>query len=271
VLSPEELRSARASNPFAHYTSKTIIDAMWNAARRLGFKGGIAVETSAGVGNFLGLVPEDIEGRTHFIAVERDSISARIAKLLYPRSTVLESPFERVPLADGEATLVIGNPPFSDISLNFRHKPEVARMSMHNQFILAGLDALRPGGVQIVVVSRYLMDAQDSHAREKMAAKADLIAAVRLPDTAFKENARTEVVTDILVFERRTASDQERIEEAIKARHSRPETNKTLSLINLLPLPLEPLATFDDTQRVSNLSLVGASRTPRVKGNDPYS
>ncbi len=246
MLSPEELRSARASNPFAHYTSKTIIDAMWNAARRLGFKGGIAVETSAGVGNFLGLVPEDIEGRTHFIAVERDSISARIAKLLYPRSTVLESPFERVPLADGEATLVIGNPPFSDISLNFRHKPEVARMSMHNQFILAGLDALRPGGVQIVVVSRYLMDAQDSHAREKMAAKADLIAAVRL-------------------------SDQERIEEAIKARHSRPETNKTLSLINLLPLPLEPLATFDDTQRVSNLSLVGASRTPRVKGNDPYS
>lgn len=220
ALNREELRQARSSTQYAHYTSKTVIDAMWSAVKQFGFRGGIAVETSAGVGNFLGLIPEELAGQTKFVAVEKDSVSARIAKLLYPQETVLNSPFENVPLPDGEASLVIGNPPFSSHSLSFKNKPELTGLSMHNQFILAGLDALRPGGIQVVVVSRYLMDAQDPSAREKMAAKAKLLGAIRLPDTAFKENARTEVVTDILFFQRRTAAEETEARTAIEDANS---------------------------------------------------
>lgn len=208
-MTKEELRAARSSTQYAHYTSRTVIDAMWDAVKQMGFNGGIAIETSAGVGNFIGLVPDDITGSTRFVAIEKDGISARIAQMLYPQETVLHAPFEAVPLPDGEATLVIGNPPFSKQSLMFQNKPELTGLSMHNQFLLAGLDALRPGGIQAVVVSRYVMDAQDTKAREMMAVKASLIGAVRLPDTAFRENARTDVVTDILFFQRRTKAEED--------------------------------------------------------------
>lgn len=208
LLTKDELTAARRSTRNAHYTSRTVVDAMWGAAKHLGFKGGLSLELSAGTGNFLGLVPEDIAGNTRFLAVEFDSLTARIAKALYPQETVLHSGLHKVPLPDGEAVLNIGNPPFGSESLRFQYKPELAGLSIHNQFFLAGLDALRPGGLQIMVVSRYLMDAQESRSREMIGTKAKLLGAIRLPDTAFKENARTEVVTDILFLQRRTAEEE---------------------------------------------------------------
>lgn len=218
LLSPEELRQARESTQNAHYTSKTVVDAMWKAARQLGFDGGLALETSAGTGNFIGLVPRDIAGRTRFIAIEKDGLTARIAKALYPQETVLHAGLEQVPLSDGEAVLNIGNPPFGKVSLPFSSKPELKGMSIHNQFFLAGIDAVRPGGLHIAVVSRYMLDAQDASAREKLATKAKLLGAIRLPDTAFKENARTEVVTDIVLLQRHTPAEESEMRKAFEAR-----------------------------------------------------
>jgi hypothetical protein len=134
-----------------------------------------------------------------------------------------------VPIPDGEAVLNIGNPPFGGESLLWQYKPEYRGASIHNQFFLAGVDALQPGGLRIAVVSHYLLDAEDPGVREQLAQKARLIGAIRLPDTAFKENARTEVVTDIVILQRLTPSEQEAVEEAFNARHdrnARPEDRK---------------------------------------------
>lgn len=201
LLTPKELAAARSSTRNAHYTSEPIIRGMWDAVRRLGYRGGLALESSAGVGNFLGLAPQDITSR--FIAVEYDAITAGIAKALYPQDTVLHSGFQKVPLADQAFDLAIGNPPFGNESLNFQFKPELRGKSIHNQFFLASLDALKTDGILAMVVSRYLLDAKDSSARLALAKKADLIGAIRLPDTAFKENARTEVVTDIIFLKKK--------------------------------------------------------------------
>ncbi|MCA1458106.1 hypothetical protein I6F35_33775 [Bradyrhizobium sp. BRP22] len=215
LLTKDELTAARRSTRNAHYTSRTVVDAMWEAARHLGFKGGLALELSSGTGNFLGLVPEEIAGNTRFIAVEFDSVTARIAKALYPQDTVLHSGLHKLPLPSGEAVLNIGNPPFGAESLRFQYQPELNGLSIHNQFFLAGLDALQPGGLQILVVSRYLMDAQDTKAREMIATKAKFLGAIRLPDTAFKENARTDVVTDIVFLQRHTPAEGEATAEEI--------------------------------------------------------
>jgi len=221
LFTPEELRAARASTRNAHYTSKAVIDAMWKAAQRLGFHGGLTFELSAGVGNFLGLVPENVAGRTKFIAIERDSLTSRMTKLLYPQETVLNAGTQEVPIPDGEAALNIGNPPFGSESLLWQYKPEYKGASIHNQFVLAGVDALQPGGLHIVVVSHYLLDAQDPGVREQLAQKAKLIGAIRLPDTAFKENARTEVVTDIVILQRLTPSEEVAMEDAFNVRNDR--------------------------------------------------
>jgi N12 class adenine-specific DNA methylase len=215
LLTPQEARTARGSTRNAHYTSQDVVGAVWQAVERLGFTGGLVLEPSAGVGNFIGLMPREARGNSHVLAVEYDSLTARIAKLLYPRATVLHSPFQKVPLPDGAFDLAIGNPPFGTEKLNFLHKPELNGRSIHNQFFLASLDALKPGGVQAMVVSRYLMDKAGTEDRLELARRADLAGAIRLPDTAFKENARTEVVTDILFLRRRTPEDQARIEEAV--------------------------------------------------------
>ena len=225
MLTPAELRAARRSTRNAHYTSQTVVEAMWDAVRRLGYKGGLVLESSMGTGNFVGLMPQDVRGGSHVIGVEYDSLTSRIAGALYPQATVLHSGFQKVPLTDGEFDLNIGNPPFGSESLRFQFKPTINGYSIHNQFFLAGMDALRPGGIQAMVVSRYLMDAQDQTARMAMAKKVKLLGAVRLPDTAFKENARTEVVTDILFFQRLTAEEEKQMTGAFDAATGKPEKN----------------------------------------------
>lgn len=207
LLTNKELTAARRSTRNAHYTSEAIVTGMWDAVKRLGFKGGLTLESSMGSGNFLGLIPQDLTGDTKFIGVEYDSLTARIAALLYPQATVLHSGFQKVPLPDGEFDLNIGNPPFGNEGLRFQFKPAVNGMSIHNQFFLAGMDALKPGGVQAMVVSRFLLDAKDKTARTAMAKKAKLLGAIRLPQSAFEENARTVVVTDILFFQKLTEGE----------------------------------------------------------------
>lgn len=221
LLTPDELAAARRTTRNAHYTSETIVRGMWDAVRRLGFRGGMVFESSMGTGNFLGLVPQDIGGKAHFVGVEYDSLTSRIAQALYPQATVLHSGLQKVPLPDGEFDLNIGNPPFGSESLRFQFKPELNSLSIHNQFFLAGLDALKPGGVQALVVSRYLLDAKDSTARKRIFTKAKLLGAIRLPDTAFKENARTDVVTDILFLQRRTPESEAAAREMVELNERR--------------------------------------------------
>ncbi|MBP0484681.1 PLxRFG domain-containing protein [Sagittula salina] len=216
ILEPMELRAARNSVKAAHYTSETVVNGLWKIAERVGFSGGAVLEPSAGVGNFLGLMPEGLRGKSRVMAVEYDSITARIAKLLYPDATVFHSGFQNVPLPQGRFALAIGNPPFGTDSLYFQHLPEVNRRSIHNQFFLASLRALEPGAPLAMVVSRYLMDAKDISSRVALARLGTLEGAIRLPSSAFQENARTEVVTDILVFRRHTA-DEAAVEAAIVA------------------------------------------------------
>lgn len=224
LLTDEEYRQARRSTPNAHYTSETVVKAMWRAAERLGFKGGLALETSMGTGNFIGLMPESAAAK--FIGIEYDSVTARIAAALYPASAVYHTGFHKVPLPDNTFALAIGNPPFGKNSLRFQYRPELAGVSIHNQFFRAAMDAVRPGGLQIMVVSRYLMDAKDGTSRRALAHDADLVAAIRLPDTAFKENARTEVVTDIIILKKLGGEAAKERADAFAATTEKPERER---------------------------------------------
>lgn len=230
LLTPSEYALARRSTLDSHYTSKTVVDAMWAAARRLGYQGGLALESSMGAGNFIGLMPEQLAGNTKFVGVEYDSLTARIATLLYPQETVLNAGFQNVPLPDGSFDLAIGNPPFGEQSLRFQFKPELNGHSIHNQFFLASIDAVKPGGLQVQVVSRYLLDKQDKSSRVALAKRAKLLGAIRLPDTAFKENARTSVVTDIVVLQRLTEAEEAQMAAAFDAANAPPAKNREAEL-----------------------------------------
>ncbi len=221
LLTDAELKAARRSTRNAHYTSETIVRGMWSAAERLGFKGGMVLEPSSGTGNFLGMAPKSIAAK--FLGVEFDSLTARIAQALYPQATILHSGFQKVALPDNVVDMAIGNPPFGSESLRFQFKPELNGASIHNQFFRASMDAVKPGGLQIMVVSRYLMDAQDNSTRAALARQAKLLGVIRLPDTAFKENARTEVVTDIVFLQKLTAVEQAEMNAAFEAKRSKPE------------------------------------------------
>lgn len=207
LLTPPELRAARNSTAAAHYTSPTVVKAVWRAVERLGFAGGAVLEPSVGTGNFLGFMPEAARGKSDVFAVEYDSLTARIAQALYPNMDVVHSGFQDVPLPSNQFALAIGNPPFGADKLNFRYNQAVNGKTIHNQFFLASLDGVREGGLMAMVVSHNLMDSLDREARLALAAKGEFMGAIRLPDTAFKENARTEVVTDIIFLKKREVGD----------------------------------------------------------------
>lgn len=207
ILTPDELESANRSVLDAHYTSKDVVSAMWSAAKHLGFSGGVVLEPSVGIGNFLGLAPADLRENARFLGVELDSLTGRMVKALYPQAIIHAGiGFEDAPIGNGIAQLAIGNPPFGPQGLYFDKssgKQHLNGQSIHNQFFMGSSDALAPGGLQIMVVSRYLMDKEDNSARAYLAKHMRLLGAVRLPDTAFQENANTEVVTDILFLQKR--------------------------------------------------------------------
>ena len=216
LMTPRELRRARNSTAAAHYTSPTVVKAIWQAAKRLGFNGGSVLEPSVGTGNFFGFMPEDMRGGAKLFGAELDDLTARIAQKLYPAADILNTGFEKLPLPKNHFALAIGNPPFGKDKLTFRSNPEANGHAIHNQFFLASLDGVRPGGLFSMVVSHNLMDQLDKSARLKMAEKAEFLGAIRLPETTFKENARTQVVTDI-IFLRKREEDRSQYPSNIKA------------------------------------------------------
>ena len=209
LLTPQELRRARNSTTAAHYTSPTVVKAIWQAVDRLGFAGGSVLEPSVGVGNFIGFMPEAARGKSNVFAVEYDSLTARIAQKLYPQADIVQAGFQDVPLPENQFALAIGNPPFGSEKLFFRFNPAVNGKTIHNQFFLNSMRGVRPGGLLAMVVSHNLMDALDNSARLDLARQGKFLGAIRLPDTAFKENARTEVVTDVIFLRKHEAGDEE--------------------------------------------------------------
>lgn len=203
LLSPDDYAAARRSTQDAHYTSEAVIRGIYQGLSRLGLGTGEPLrilEPSAGIGNFIGLCPELFNAK--FLAVELDPTTSAIAKYLYPKALHINNGFQHT---NSKATIfdaVVGNPPFGNQSLYDPDFPELRKFSVHNYFLAKSISLLREGGVAAFVVSRYFMDAVDSSAREHIAGQADLLGAIRLPETAFRQNALTDVTTDIVFFQR---------------------------------------------------------------------
>ena len=204
LLTPEELASARATTLNAHYTSATIIRAMYAGLERFGFTGGRILEPACGLGHFLGLMPEGLRSRSTFTGIEIDSLTVRLAKALYPEVDVRHSPFETAKLADESFDVAVSNVPFGDYRPFDRRFP---RFLIHDYFFAATLAKVRPGGLVAFVTSRGTLDKQDGQLREFVAGQADLLGAIRLPNDAFKRNANTEVTTDIVFLRKRFAGE----------------------------------------------------------------
>ena len=200
LLTPEEYAAARGSTLNAHYTSPTVIKAIYEAVGRMGFETGNILEPSCGVGNFFGMLPEEMRN-SRLYGVELDSISGRIARQLYPKADITVAGFETTDRRDFY-DLAIGNVPFGQYQVRDKAYDKL-NFSIHNYFFAKALDQVRPGGVVAFVTSRYTMDAKDSTVRRYLAQRAELLGAIRLPNNAFKANAGTEVVSDIIFLQKR--------------------------------------------------------------------
>ena len=200
TLSPEEYAAARASTLNAHYTSPTVIKAIYEAVGNMGFQTGNILEPSMGVGNFFGCLPEQMQD-SKLYGVELDSITGRIAKQLYPQANITVAGFETTDRRDFY-DLAIGNVPFGQYQVNDRAYNKLG-FSIHNYFFAKALNQVRPGGIVAFVTSRYTMDSKDDRARKYIAERAELLGAIRLPNNAFKANAGTDVVSDILFLQKR--------------------------------------------------------------------
>ena len=200
VLTPEEYAAARASTLNAHYTSPTVIRAIYDAVENMGFQTGNILEPSMGVGNFFGMLPESMKS-SRLYGVELDSITGRIAKQLYPKADITVAGFENTDRKDF-FDLAVGNVPFGQYQVSDRAFDKLG-FSIHNYFFAKTLDQVRPGGVVAFVTSRYTMDAKDSAARKYIAQRADFLGAIRLPNNAFRANAGTDVVSDIIFLQKR--------------------------------------------------------------------
>ena len=200
LLTPDEYEAARASTLNAHYTSPTVIRAIYETLERMGFSTGNILEPSMGIGNFFGMLPSSMES-SHLYGVELDSITGRIAQKLYPHADIAVAGFETTDRRDFY-DVAIGNVPFGGYQVN---DPAYSRLgfAIHDYFIAKTLDQVRPGGVIAFVTSRYTMDKQSSDVRKYIAQRAELLGAVRLPNNAFKANAGTDVVSDILFLQKR--------------------------------------------------------------------
>ena len=200
LLTPEEYAAARGSTLNAHYTSPTVIRAIYEAVGRMGFETGNILEPSCGVGNFFGMLPEEMQN-SRLYGVELDSISGRIAQQLYPKADITVAGFETTDRRDFY-DLAIGNVPFGQYQVRDKAYDKL-NFNIHNYFFAKALDQVRPGGVVAFVTSRYTMDAKDSTVRRYLAQRAELLGAIRLPNNAFKANAGTEVVSDIIFLQKR--------------------------------------------------------------------
>ena len=200
LLSEDEYAAARSSTLNAHYTSPTVIRSIYDAVERMGFHSGNILEPSMGIGNFFGMLPDTMQD-SRLYGVELDSITGRIAKKLYPQADITVAGFETTDRRDFY-DLAVGNVPFGNYKVNDKAYNKLG-FSIHNYFFAKAIDQVRPGGVVAFVTSRYTMDSKDSTARKHMAERADLLGAIRLPNNAFRANAGTDVVSDIIFLQKR--------------------------------------------------------------------
>ena len=200
LLSEDEYAAARSSTLNAHYTSPTVIRGIYDAVERMGFRSGNILEPSLGVGNFFGMLPDSMAD-SRLYGVELDSITGRIAKMLYPQADITVAGFETTDRRDFY-DLAVGNVPFGQYKVNDKAYNKLG-FSIHNYFFVKAIDQIRPGGIVAFVTSRYTMDSKDSTARKQMAERADLLGAIRLPNNAFRANAGTDVISDIIFLQKR--------------------------------------------------------------------
>ena len=200
LLSEDEYAAARSSTLNAHYTSPVVIRSIYDAVEKIGFQSGNILEPSMGVGNFVGMLPDTMQD-SRLYGVELDSITGRIAKKLYPQADITVAGFETTDRRDFY-DLAVGNVPFGQYKVNDKAYNKLG-FSIHNYFFAKAIDQVRPGGIVAFVTSRYTMDSKDSTARKHMAERADLLGAIRLPNNAFKANAGTDVVSDIIFLQKR--------------------------------------------------------------------
>ena len=201
ALSPDEYESARASTLTAFYTPPVVISSIYKAMEQMGFKEGNILEPSCGIGNFIGMLPHSMQD-SKIYGVEIDKISAGIAQQLYQKTSIAAQPFEEANIPDSFFDAVIGNVPFGDIRVNDRRYNK-HNFLIHDYFFAKSLDKLRPGGVMALITSKGTMDKENPAVRKYIAQRADLLGAIRLPNNTFKGNAGTEVVSDILILQKR--------------------------------------------------------------------
>ena len=209
LLTEDEYKAARASVLNAHYTSPTIIRAIYDAAAQFGFENGKILEPSMGVGNFFGMLPESM-ANSQLTGVELDSISGRIARKLYPNADIKITGYENTKFADNSFDVAVGNVPFGDYSLHDK-RYDKDHLLIHDYFFVKTLDKVRPGGIVAFVTSKGTLDKANPAARRLMAARADLLGAIRLPNTAFKANAGASVTTDILFLQKKRDTPPEQL------------------------------------------------------------
>ena len=205
LLTEEEYNSARASTPNAHYTDPATIKAIYSGLEHLGFKGGRLLEPGAGVGHFLGAMPESMAGKSQRTAVELDSLSARIAKQLYQRANVINNEYQKVALPQDFFDVAVGNVPFANVKVFDPNNKDLNKLnfSLHDYYFAKAISQVRPGGIVAFITSRYTMDKVNGKLRDYLSKHADLLGAIRLPNTQFKDIANTDVTTDIIVLQKR--------------------------------------------------------------------
>ena len=209
IISEEEYQAASKSTRNAHYTSIEVVKAMYDGLNQLGFKGGRMLEPSSGVGNFVGAMPGSMSSQVKsWTMVELDRITGQIAKHLYPNADVRIQGFEKANIPDGYMDVAIGNVPFDSVGVVDKTYPKRITASLHNYFFAKALDKVRTGGIVMFITSSYTMNSKDNSVRQYIMDRADLLGAIRLPNTAFAGNAGTQVVTDILILKKRAAGTQ---------------------------------------------------------------
>lgn len=207
LLTDSEYATARRTTQYAHYTPPSIVNGIYAALEQFGFKGGQVFEPASGIGVFNGLMPRDMASKSHYVGVELDPMTALIAKHLYPLSDMSMGDYTKVKLPDNHFDVAVGNPPFADISYSYGAGKNKKPYLIHDYFFAKTLDKLKPGGVMAFVTSKGSMDKTNSAARDSFAEQADLIGAIRLPNTAFKDEAGTAVVTDIIFLRKRLPNE----------------------------------------------------------------
>jgi N12 class adenine-specific DNA methylase len=203
ALTDEEYAQARRTTQYAHYTSESVIRSIYAGLDRLGFKGGTLIEPGMGVGHFAGLMPDHMAANSSYTGIEYEPITGAIAKLLYPQSNVIVGDFTKTSLPRDFFDMAIGNPPFSSSQVLNDPEYKGQRPMLHDYFFMKTIDRVKPGGLLVFVTSKGTMDKTSDKSRKYLAERGNLLGAIRLPQTAFKDNAGTEVVTDVIFLQKR--------------------------------------------------------------------